>query len=715
MKDFLLEIGVENLPSRFIPPALEQLKDSVCAALKEKRLSFVSARTLGTYKRLSLLLEGVEEKSPDGRLEAFGPPASLYKDAAGNFTPQCAGFARSHGLKPEDVRIVEAKKGRVLCVDKKVKGEPAQKILSEAVSAAVSALQFPKNMVWEPGLFRFARPIRSLVALYGDKVVPLEIAGVKSGRKTTGLDASGAKALSIKSASDYERVLADACVMACPQKRRQTLADGIRQASARLGCTADDYAPLLEEMVYLTENPVPLAGSFSKDFLRLPRELIMTVFRHQLKLFTVYGKDGALAPSFVAVRDGVSENQDEVQTGYQGVVEARLTDAVFFFDNDRRNSLERMREKLKGVVYHEKMGTLHQKSERVVRLAGYICEQLKAQKVAFDEKAVLDTASYAYADLTSEVVREFPELQGYMGGEYAAHCGLPSNISAALKEFYLPAGAKGPIPSTIEGCIASLAGKLDTLAGDFSLGMIPSGSEDPNGLRRQALGAVRIVQENGLHLSLSQLLLRAMDLIGEDITSPAQSREAVVDALEEFLWQRLEAVCQDKGMLFDEIRAVKGIGLASGTALSNPTDVTEILARLEALHAVRQDPDFLSLAASFKRVSNILRQAAKDLAAGLRVDETAFVADQERDLYKAMLASKKAIEPLLWNDARHPQRADFEAALKELSSLKPQVDAFFEKVMVNDPNVAVRKNRLALMSELHALLGVVADISQLQQ
>ena len=715
MKDVLLEVGVENLPSRFIPPALEQLNTLVCAALKEKRLAFVSSRTMGTYKRLVLVLEGVQEKSSDDKLLAFGPPASLYKDASGNFTPQCAGFARSHGVTPEEVTIAEGKKGQMLCVEKKVKGEPASKILAEVLPAAVTALQFPKNMVWEPGLFRFARPLRSVLALYGDKVIGFSIAGVKAGRKTTGLDASGAKSITVKTVQEYEKKLLNSGVLVCPEKRRETLRRAMADAAKRLDVSMDDYEPLIEEMVYLTENPVPLHGSFSGDFLRLPKELIMTVFRHQLKLFTTYAKDGGLGPDFIAVRDGVSENQAEVRTGYESVVEARLTDAVFFFDHDLKGNLEQMRERLKGVVYHEKMGTLHQKSERVVNLAAYICELLRGQHVSPDEKAVADIARFAYADLTSNVVREFPELQGYMGGEYARHSGKPALISRSLAEFYRPASAKDPIPSTLEACIASLAGKVDTLAGDFSLGMIPSGSEDPNGLRRQALGAVRIVLENGLRVSLSQVLRRAMDLIGEDLTSPALSREEVARSLEEFVWQRLESLCADKGLRFDELRAVRSIALASGTALSTPTDVTEIVARLEALHAARTNPDFEALAGAFKRVSNIVKQASKDMSTGLRVDDTAFVSDDERHLYEAMLAAKSAMKPLLWDDSKPPQRKDFEAALSELAKMKPQVDTFFEKVMVNDPNAAVRKNRLALMAELHSLLGVVADLSQLQQ
>ncbi|HOX24030.1 MAG TPA: glycine--tRNA ligase subunit beta, partial [Elusimicrobiales bacterium] len=353
---------------------------------------------------------------------------------------------RSHGLSPEDVKIVAGKKGPLLCVEKKVQGEPAPKILAEVFPAAIASLLFPKNMVWEPGLFRFARPIRSVVALYGEKVIPFSVAGVKTGRKTTGLAATGSKVITFKSAQEYEKTLLNSGVLACQEKRRAALKAAIADTARRLGVTVDPYEALVEEMVYLTENPVPLAGSFSEDFLRLPRELIMTVFRHQLKLFTTYGKDGSLGSDFIAVRDGVSENQQEVRRGYESVVEARLTDAVFFFDQDMKVTLEAMRERLKGVVYHEKMGTLHQKSERVLKLAAHISELLKAQRVQLEEKVVEDIARFAYADLTSNVVREFPELQGYMGGEYARHGGRPAKISKGLSEFYQPSSAKDPIP-----------------------------------------------------------------------------------------------------------------------------------------------------------------------------------------------------------------------------------------------------------------------------
>ncbi len=692
-RDALLSIGTESMPARFVPLLLKQLEDQAAALLKEARLPFESIKVWGSPRRLAVYVAGLGAESESLKETKIGPPASALKDGDGAFTVVAAGFARTHGVEPSKLAVVTTPKGERLAVEKTIPGEPAGKILARLWPKLLGSLQFPKSMEWEAGRFRFGRPIRDLLALYGKTVVPFEIAGVKSGRKTLGLMATGAKPLQIAAPAAYVAALKNACVLVDPADRRAVLRKGLEELAAKEGRVLDADPDLMEELVFLTEHPVPVPGSFPEAFLKLPEELVTTVLKKQIKFFPLRDRSGRLLHRFIGVRDGLSEGQREVQEGYERVVIARLDDAVFYVEKDLKRPLAEMRERLKGVQFHPRLGTLHDKSVRIAELAAWLCEAIR-QEVPVDEAVVREIAELGYADLGSEVIREFPELQGRIGGEYARRQGLSERVALGLSEFYFPLAARSALPATLEGCLASLAAKIDTLAGDFAVGLIPSGSEDPHGLRRQALGAVRILVERQLPISLAAALRKSLLLLPLGLDEGA--RESVALKLEDFLVQRLEGSLEEAGFRFDEVRAVRD------GALEN---LPRTVRRVTALHGLRGQPEFDSLAAAFKRASNILKGSAADGAE--QTDPALFVEDAERGLFEGLRKVQGEIQLRL-------QDGEFEESLRLMVQLKPSVDKFFEEVMVLAEDPRLRGNRLSIVNRLVRLFKSVADLSQLQ-
>ena len=694
MKDFLLEIGVEPLPARFIPGALHQLKRNAEHALQHSRLAARSVRTLGTYRRLALVIEGLVEKSEPLTQEALGPKLAAATDAEGKWTQAALGFAKSQGVAPEDLKIVDSPKGQVVSAKKTLPGEAAEKILLRLIPELIGSLEFPKTMVWNETKTRFGRPIRGLLALWGTKPLNVRVAGIKSSRAVIGLSALGSKPVKIASPLKYEAALKNACILVDPAERRASLEKVLDTAVKKLDLKVDKDPALLEETVYLTEHPVAVHGQFDERFLKVPPELISLAMKKQLKFFPVLDKRGKVSQHFVGIRDGISEGQKEVQEGFERVLVARLTDALFFFEKDLKTTLEDKRARLKDVAFLHGFGSVLDRSERTSRLAALIAHDLNAMGIPCDEETARKAGALAYADLTSEVVREFPELQATIGGTYAEAAG-DAKLGAALRGFYRPAGATDALPDTLEGCVTALAGKLDTLVANFAAGNIPSGSEDPFALRRQAAGAVRIILDKRLPLDLGSLIERAIEKLATQQTAQPLDAAALRRNLEPFIWQRAEASFAEAGFPVDEVRSV-----ADG-ALAN---LPETRRRLEALHRIRKDADFGSLATSYKRIANILRQA-KDAGAG-SLDET-LMQVEEKDLLAAVVQVRSATQDKL-------KASEYDAYLKELVRLKEPLDRFFDKVMVMAEDPRLKANRLALLSQLKGLFIPVADLSKLQ-
>ncbi|MBI4387321.1 MAG: glycine--tRNA ligase subunit beta [Elusimicrobia bacterium] len=702
----LLEIGTEHLPARFVSPGLSQMSASAARLLQDDRLPCAEIKVYGTLRRLALHLLGLSRHSNALERTLTGPPAGLLKDSQGNFTAQAAGFAKAQGVRPEELETVRGPKGEVLAVRRVTPGEPAIQVLSRVFPAIIRGLEFAKNMEWEGSRFQFARPIRSITALYGERIVPFSLAGISSGNKTQGA-AIGSDKIRIASPAGYVGSLRDHCILVDTEERRGALSktlDGALRASP--GVRLEKDSGLLDELVYLTEHPVAVGGRFSRDFLGLPPFLLTTVLKKQLKFFPLQEAAGKLFPGFIGIRDGVSEAQDTVREGYERVLEARLCDARFYFDRDRRSSLRAKTDALRRAAFQRDMGSMHDKMERTVELAIWICGALWRKRLPLDLGCVEAIARLAYADLVTEIVGEFPELQGSSGGYYARLDGEEERVALGIEEFHYPLSSRSPLPTHLEGSVVALAGKMDSLAALFLAGHRPTGSEDPFALRRAGTGIVRIVLEKQLPISLPQLAAQARRLI-EKGGAPSENRKAAsypgaghFEAdLREFLWQRAQACFQESGYPMDEIRSVEEGGL---------DHLAVTFKRLAALSALRAHEDFGELVTAFKRAANILRQAGPALVSDLsEVDRNLVTAEAELSLFEALGRAEKSLFEKL-------NRDEYERALRELIKLRPFVDRFFESVRVMDCEEAVKRNRLALLLKLASLFKSVADISQLQ-
>lgn len=688
----LLEIGVEHLPARFMKPALAQLEKLAADLLTEKRISFERVHAFGTYRRLVVEIVNIADKSADEKKEVKGPPAKLLKDANGNFTPQSAGFAQKNGIAPEKLTVVETDKGPFIYANLKIKGEKTAKLLPEIFTRLVTGLEFAKNMVWEESGLRYGRPIRSLIGLHGSKIVKFTVAGVTSNRNTYPLSSFGRKPIKVASADSkaYAELLRNQPqpILVVPQERKDALIKTVSNEAKARGYQADLDENLVEETVWFTEHPVAVSGDFEIKFLTLPKELITTVLKKQIKMFPVLNDKGELQPYFIAVRDGISVNQNEVKDGFKKVMSARLFDAVFFFENDKKEGLAAFKNKLKNIQFLEGLGSMYDKSDRTQKLAAWLCEKT-------GQTALKDTVDYAaanaYDDLASHVVYEFPELQGYMGGQYAALAGR-KDAAKAMEEFYYPLTSTSALPSDKAGQIVSLAGKIDTLVGNFLIGQIPTGSEDPFALRRQAFGAVRILLENKLPVSLKELVDFAAALY------PAGTTDKGLHELPAFLGARVALVLEQRGLAAGLLAAVK-----NWYALP----LTQVEALVGALETVKTDAGFGAVLEAAKRVNNILKKADKPQT---QIDASRLGLAAEKMLFDTVQNVEKQLAAL-------PQTADkngYLNRLKTCTAFQAPLETFFKEVMVNDQDVAVRNNRLALLARVRACLAQTgADITQL--
>lgn len=686
----LLEIRIENIPARFITSAEDQLGKYAEEEAAKAGLSFSKLETFGTYKRLVLFMHGVPSKTDEKTQVFLGPSAKLLKDENGNYTKQAEGFARGRGTTPDKLSVTDdPKKGKVLCFIKKIPGVSAEKALSEIFPRIIARLQFPKTMVWEESRMRFARPIRGIIAMRGTKIIPFSIAGIKAGKTTIGLNSLGSPKVVIEKAEKYLETLEKVNVIVSDSQRREMLRGELDKAAERMNLVVDIDEELLTENVYLTEYPVCVTANYSQEFLKLPRELVHLVMKKQLKFFTVSDKKGNLEAFFIGIRDGISKGQQNVEDGFRNVLEARFRDAIFFYERDLAIPLDDFKAKLSAVTFQEKLGTMSDRAARTENIALWLADSCGSKT---DRNAIRSAAGHAYSDLTSNLVREFTELQGIIGGYYAAHAGLGKTASDAIGQFYFPMSAESPLPESIEACIVSIAGKTDTLVSDFALGLIPSGSEDPHGLRRQALGITRILLEKDIDINLAELFRHAYTLLPE----AADKRDISIPM--EFIWQRAEGIFAAQGYSFDEIKAVRPAFIREGR-------IKDCQARLKDLHNLRGDEDFAAIAALFKRSKNILKNVKDNLDGN--VDEKSFVLEEEKALFSELSTAERKCQPLA-------RQGKYGEALSALLPVKPALDNFFLKVMVMDKDTRIRLNRLNLVKRITMLAEGIADLSALQ-
>ena len=681
-KDLLLEIGTEEVPAHVMPGVLAQLKERAEKAFQENRIAFASVRTLGTPRRMALLVKDLAEKQADVTSENRGPSVKIAFDADGKPTKAAQGFARGQHVAPED--LVE-KDGYVYAVVHETGKETAE-LLKTLLPELICALSFPNNMRWGSLEFKFIRPIRWLVALFDSEVIPFEVANVTSGRVSRGHRFLSQGDFSIAKADDYEKDCEAQYIIVDPEKRKAMIRAQIEAVAKENGGRAEITDDLLEEVLYLVEYPTALCGRFEEKYLQLPPEAVITPMRDHQRYFPVKDDAGKLLPLFITVRNGGKEYLETVQHGNERVLRARLADAQFFFDEDRKKSLEEHREKLKTVVFQQGLGTMYEKTERLAQLADFIADEIGADEKA--HKHARRAALLSKADLVTGMVTEFTELQGIMGREYAKLDGECEKVAIAIDEHYMPRFAGDAQPQTTAGRIVSTADKIDTIVGTFHLGKIPTGSQDPFALRRQALGLVHMMIEAKYHLSISRLVAKAMDLYG--ITETEERAKMQADVAE-FLRLRLRNVLEAEQIRYDAADAVLG----------DVDDIYNVLLRARAVTAFTGQKDAARSMQAFVRVANIARKNAAETIYPER-----FHMAEEKALYQAYTSTKSAVESLVSGE-------DFEGAIDALTELVAPIDAFFDNVMVMDKDEAIKDNRLALLRGVDGIIREVADFTRL--
>lgn len=681
-KTLLLEIGTEEVPAHVMPGILSQLKENAAKTFEELRIEYKNIKTLGTPRRSALLVEGLAEQQADLSKENRGPAVNIAFDADGNPTKAAQGFARGQGVKPEEL---VTKDGYVYAMVHE-KGGQTVDLLGDTLKGLVDGLNFPNNMHWADLDYKFIRPLRWLVALYGQDVIDFEVANVKSGRTSRGHRFLSEGDFEIANAEDYVEACRKASIIVDQNERCEMIRQQIAEVAAANGGQAEVNEDLLEEVLYLVEYPTALCGKFDEKYLALPAEAVITPMRDHQRYFPVL-KDGKLLPLFITIRNGGKEHLETVQHGNERVLRARLEDAQFFFDEDRKKTLEQHEEKLKTVVFQDGLGTIYDKALRLEVLAGYIADAIGANEQ--DKKDAVRAAKLAKADLVTGMVTEFTELQGVMGREYALLDGETKAVAQAIDEHYMPRFAGDSQPASVAGRIVSLADKIDTIVGTFSRGLIPTGSQDPFALRRQALGIVNMLKEAQYHISLSQLVAKAMELLK---IADAGQQVKLQNDVADFMKLRLKNVLADAGIRYDVVEAV----------FVTVDDIYGVFLRAQAVNeAVKQDME--KTIQAFVRTGNIARKA-ENVQAAVEAD---ILAEQvEKNLCKAYEAAASKVEKEITTQ-------DYAGAIVTLSQLAAPIDAFFDGVMVMDKDEKIKNNRLGLLKLVDNLICQVADFSKI--
>jgi glycyl-tRNA synthetase beta chain len=684
--EYLLEVRSEEIPARMLEPGVRELATRVFEELMARNLGPREVETGFTPRRLFLRLAGVPEREPDREEQVMGPPVRAAYAADGSPTQALAGFAKRTGVAPEELSRVTTDKGEYLAAVKKVEGRPAPEVLSEIVPRVLAGISWPKTMRWGSGEGPWVRPVHGIVSLFDGQVVPFELHGIPAGDETEGHPILSPQPFQVRGAEEYRRELASRQVEVRPSERRRVLLEAMRARAEALGGRLADDEALLDKLVAICEIPGVMEGRFDEAFLELPDEVLKTSLRDHQSAFTVEAPaTGRLLPCFLTVMDRPDDPKGRTRSGNEWVVAARLADARFFYGEDRKVGLERRAGQLERLNFQEKLGSYAAKTGRLAALAETICAQLGWTEEAPQAAAA---ARLLKADLATEMVKEFTSLQGVMGGIYARGEGQPEAIWQAVYDQYMPASTEDRIPRGRVGQVVGLADRVDTLTGIFGLGMIPTGSRDPFGLRRAAQGAVRIALEGGLRLDFDKVVAEAARLYGDRVTRNA---EKILEDLRPFLADRIRYVLGLAGYAYDEIEAA----LAAGTQ-----DLPDLKARVDAVHRMRDEPDFLSVVLAAKRIVNIVKDAPER-----PLDEPALVEPAEKDLAAAFREMRSDIE-------ESAATGDYLRCLRRIADLAPVLDRFFVEVLVMAEDPGVRQNRIAL---LQAILRTISRTARLTE
>ena len=685
-QNFLVEIGTEELPPKALKTLATSFADNVEAELNQAGLSFDKIEWFAAPRRLAVKVLNLATQQPSKEIEKRGPAVSAAFDAEGKPTKAAEGWARGCGITVDQAERIATDKGEWLVHRAKIEGQPTKNLLNDIVANALAKLPIPKPMRWADKTVQFIRPVHTVTMLLGDELIEGEILGVASARTIRGHRFLGEKEFEIQHADQYPQLLREkgSVVADFNERKAEILAKSQAKATA-LGGVADIEESLLEEVTSLVEYPNVLAAKFEERFLAVPAEALVYTMKGDQKYFPIYDKDGKLLPHFIFVSNINPEDPTAIIEGNEKVVRPRLTDAEFFFKTDLKQKLVDRLPRLETVLFQQQLGTLKDKTDRIEQLAGEIAKQIGA-----DEAKAKRAGLLSKCDLMTNMVFEFTDTQGVMGMHYARHDGEDEEVAVALNEQYMPRFAGDELPKSLVASAVALADKFDTLTGIFGIGQAPKGSADPFALRRAALGALRIIVEKNLPLDLEDLVKKSAALFGDKLTN-----QNVVADVVDFMLGRFRAWYQDEGIAVDVIQAVLA---------RRPTRPADFDARVRAVSHFRTLDSAEALAAANKRVSNILAKA--DTAIG-EINLTACVEPAEKALAEAVLALRTEVQPLI-------AQGDYTAVLDKLANLRAPVDSFFDNVMVNAEDPALRQNRLAILNTLQGLFLQVADISVLQ-
>ena len=707
MPDFLLEVGCEEIPARMIESASRELRDRLGAVLKRERLEPAGALTsLDTPRRLAVMAAGIPPAQANVTEQVTGPSAQVaYKD--GQPTPAAHAFAKKAGVDVSQLQRVTTPKGEYLGATVTRRGRSAAEILAEALPKEIATLYWPKNMYWRKRGEVFVRPVRWLVAMLDEQVIPMELFGIAAGKTSRGHRIIGIETVAISRPGGYVEALRAAKVLAAPE-REQVIRKALDAATRTIsGARWREDEPLLATVVNLTEFPSVILGGFDPEFLELPEEVLVTVMRDHQKYFAVEDADGKLLPHFLAVLNTGADSDGLIRHGNERVLRARFNDARFFWQTDQKQTLRDRVELLKHVTFQKDLGSYYDKTLRVQRLASWLCEIVRQEGMAVRPGVVHKAALLAKTDLTTELVKEFTELQGIVGGLYARVQPLDEDlkseaqgeIAKAIYDHYKPEAMEDEVPRTVEGAVLSIADKADSIAGMFALGLVPSGSKDPFALRRQANGIVKTIAERNLPFQLSEIMKDARGRYKGSAAEKKFSNANYDESVRAFFRERLEFYLKEaRGYAYDVVNAVLA---------ADSEDVVDAIARAEAVSKVRGSADFASISIAFKRTKNILRQASENKRrVADRVDSSKLKEESEKELAEMIPNTAAAVEKL---------RAgrDYGAAMIEIAKLRPAVDKFFDKVMVMVEDDDLRSNRLALLQSLVKEFSTIADFSEI--
>jgi glycyl-tRNA synthetase beta chain len=683
-KELFLEIGTEEIPAGFLPKAMADMETLIGKELKNARIAFGELKTFATPRRLVLLVREVAERQPDADITAFGPAKNVAFGPDGNPTKAAEGFARGQGVSVADLQVIATEKGEYVAAVRKESGLPTAELLSEMLPRLIGNIPFKKSMRWGDQDVRFARPIHWIVALFDGIVVPFSFGNIDSGNISRGHRFMGNQPFPVRDFAHYQDECERHFVIPDQTRRKEIICrEIVRVAKAASGRVLPDEE-LLEQVTYLVEFPSAVHGTFSPDFLEVPREVLITSMRSHQRYFSLVDENDKLLPGFITINNTLAEDPSVVVKGNERVLRARLSDARFFFEEDKKVPLAKRVEALKSVVYQAKLGTSYEKMERFQALAKGIARQLNPGV----ESKVGRAAFLCKADLVTAMVGEFPEVQGIMGREYALLQGEDAEVATAIAEHYLPIQAGGALPSSDIGAFVSIADKLDTICGCFGVGLIPTGSADPYALRRSALGIINIIIDRGYSLSLFDLITDAIGYLDRKLT---RSQSEVFSEVMEFFRGRFVNLMADRYPP-DVVEAVVAVSF---------NDLVQSAAKISALAEFKGRADFTPLAVAFKRVCNIVKEPV-----AASVNEQFFQDDAEKVLFRAYQSVGSTV-------AAKVASGDYLTALTEIATLKGAVDDFFDKVMVMAEDERVRTNRLALLQEIKSLFRDIADFAKI--